>query len=338
MRRAVAAGTARPPRPPAPALCFRAVWSAASSSSSRRTLTGCTPTLSAWARSSISRRSAAMAGLSGLIRTAARVRPGVTQLHELEALRVELSPEERRARDVPARARVARDDAALDGIADDGHHDGDGRRRLLRREGRGSPLRDDDVDLQADQLGGEGGQPLVLAVGPPVLDREVLARHVSVVPRGPGRTRPRAGRIPTPRHRPGSRCGRSGPPAERRRGPGCQGGPDQVPGAAYDARSFGSSRPRPRRPGGRAQYSPGFHRPGSGRAGSNRRDARRRCGRTPDRRASRGTPTRATSSRAPTPRYSLTKTTEPEWRSSRASRRNRTARGIVALTRSSAGS
>jgi hypothetical protein len=101
-------------------------------------------------------------------------------LKELDALRVQLAPKERRSGNIRVGPAVAGHEAALHRIADDRHHDRDGRRRLLRRKGGWGSLRDDDVDLQPDQLGGEGRQAVVVAVGPPVFDGDVLPHQVPV--------------------------------------------------------------------------------------------------------------------------------------------------------------
>jgi hypothetical protein len=118
----------------------------------------------------------------------ARVRedghPGQTRergLHDLQSLGVELGVEERRAGNVPARSGQARHDSGFLRVADDSHHDGERRRRPFRHEGGGRPLSHDDVDVETDQLGRERGKPIVLALGPPERQRDVLALEVSVV-------------------------------------------------------------------------------------------------------------------------------------------------------------
>lgn len=78
-------------------------------------------------------------------------------------------PQRRVRRDRPGDRR---DYPALDGIADDRHDDGNGGRRPLRGECDRRPLGDDDVDLEAHQLRRKCGQPLVVAVGPPILSRD----------------------------------------------------------------------------------------------------------------------------------------------------------------------
>src|SRR4029450_12023613 len=54
-------------------------------------------------------------------------------------------------------------------VGDDRHHDGDRGRRLLGSQG-GLAGRDDDVHLEADQLGGEVWEPFDSSLRPPVLD------------------------------------------------------------------------------------------------------------------------------------------------------------------------
>ena len=70
----------------------------------------------------------------------------------------------------------AGDEPRLDGIAGAVEHDGDRCSRSLdRSSGRFAADRDDDGDLAANEIGGQRGYSLVLALGPAVLDRDIVA-------------------------------------------------------------------------------------------------------------------------------------------------------------------
>ena len=73
----------------------------------------------------------------------------------------------------PGRAR-ARDQAAADRVARQREHDRDDRCRLLCREDRGS-RRDDDIDLEPDELGRDLGEALAASLRPAILDRDGAA-------------------------------------------------------------------------------------------------------------------------------------------------------------------
>jgi len=53
---------------------------------------------------------------------------------------------------------------------------------LLDGLGRCPTLRDDDVHLQTDQVGREGGVAIILALGPSGLDGDVLTFHIAQIP------------------------------------------------------------------------------------------------------------------------------------------------------------
>ena len=59
------------------------------------------------------------------------------------------------------------------------HDDRDRPGRLLDVLGRCLTLRDDDVHLQTDQVGREGGVAIILALGPSGLDGDVLTFHIA---------------------------------------------------------------------------------------------------------------------------------------------------------------
>ena len=99
--------------------------------------------------------------------------------HHLQQFRSYLQVEVGRARDVAARTAQARDEADLHGIADGREDDGNARRCRLRNERRRGGERDDDGHLALRQIGGHGGQPLVLAFGPAIFDGDIAAFGVA---------------------------------------------------------------------------------------------------------------------------------------------------------------
>ncbi len=70
----------------------------------------------------------------------------------------------------PGRART-RDQAATEGVCRYGEHDRDEQRRLLGREDRGT-RRDNDIDLEPDQLGRDFDKALAASLRPSILDRD----------------------------------------------------------------------------------------------------------------------------------------------------------------------
>jgi len=94
---------------------------------------------------------------------------------DLQLLAEDLGPgREARPGDVAAGSAQAVDQPGLDRIAREDHDDRDGLRRGLRGQRGRARGRDDHVHLEPDQIGGEGGQPLDVALGPAVLDLQVL--------------------------------------------------------------------------------------------------------------------------------------------------------------------
>ena len=81
----------------------------------------------------------------------------------------------------PPRAREAADQSGRDGISNGRHDDGDRPGRLLGSLDRWHGPRYDDVDLQTDQLGGEGGKAFVLSLRQPDLNSDVLPLRVAKV-------------------------------------------------------------------------------------------------------------------------------------------------------------
>src|SRR5262245_4503198 len=81
----------------------------------------------------------------------------------------------RQSGNVSAWARQTFDDACANRISCGREHDWDQRCRLLGRERRESVVRNDHIDLEPDELGGDLGKSLAASLGPAILDREIAA-------------------------------------------------------------------------------------------------------------------------------------------------------------------
>jgi hypothetical protein len=79
--------------------------------------------------------------------------------------------------DVPARAREARDESELNGIANARHDDRNRPGSLLGCHGWWRRPRHDDIHLEPDQLGRELGQPVEPTLRKTIVDNDVLALH-----------------------------------------------------------------------------------------------------------------------------------------------------------------
>ncbi len=79
---------------------------------------------------------------------------------------------DRQAGDVAARSRQARDQTGADRVARHRKYDRDSRRRLLCCDDRRGSRRDNDIDLEPDELGRDLGEALVAPLGPANLDRD----------------------------------------------------------------------------------------------------------------------------------------------------------------------
>ena len=71
----------------------------------------------------------------------------------------------------PGRARLATRPVPT-GSPADREHDRDDRCRLLCREDAGGAVRDNDIDLEPDELGGDLGEALAASLRPAILDRD----------------------------------------------------------------------------------------------------------------------------------------------------------------------
>jgi hypothetical protein len=100
-------------------------------------------------------------------------------LQQLQALTAELRRDAGQAGDVATRPRQALDEPYSHCVATRPHHDRDHRSRLLGGERGLRSERDDDVDVEADELGCERGKPLRPALGVSVFDEEVLSLDVA---------------------------------------------------------------------------------------------------------------------------------------------------------------
>jgi hypothetical protein len=94
-------------------------------------------------------------------------------LEQVQLLPDQVGGHERSPRDVPPGARKAGDESNAYGIQNERHDDRDRPGRLLGGLGRFPTLGDDDVHLQAHQVGREGWVPIILALGPSGLDGDV---------------------------------------------------------------------------------------------------------------------------------------------------------------------
>src|SRR5262249_25084944 len=83
----------------------------------------------------------------------------------------------RQAGDVAARSRQTRDDASADRIARRREHDRDDGCRLLGCEDWWGVMRENDIDLEPDQFGGDLSEALAASLGPANLNRDVATFH-----------------------------------------------------------------------------------------------------------------------------------------------------------------
>ena len=144
----------------------------------------CTP--NARAAISTSRVTSAWLGLAGFERTATLRRLGTASLSSSSALpKVSSADGEGRSRDVAAWTREAGNETEPNRVANIDHDDGDRRGRFPGRRRRRRRRRDDDGHLEPDQLGGEVGQPVKIALRKPILDNDVLALDMAEISQTP---------------------------------------------------------------------------------------------------------------------------------------------------------
>ena len=108
--------------------------------------------------------------------------PGLrNQLQQLlEQFGHQLGEHQADAREVAARPRESGDQADRNRVADGVEEDRDRRGRVLRRERRRvAALGHDHVDLAGDEVGGQRGQPINVALAPAIFDHHVLSLDVA---------------------------------------------------------------------------------------------------------------------------------------------------------------
>ncbi len=96
-----------------------------------------------------------------------------------KALSRQLVGDEADSREVAARPREARDKTSSHRVAATPEDDRDRRGRAFRGECRRRAARHDQIDLAADEIGGQCGQPIVIALRPAVFDRQILSLDVA---------------------------------------------------------------------------------------------------------------------------------------------------------------
>ena len=99
---------------------------------------------------------------------------------ELHPLRGEVARKRGHAGDVSARVREARDEPALDRIVGAERHDDRNRRcRIVRGTNRYRRSGNNDVDVEAYELGGQRRQPIRLAVGQSLFECDIAANDIA---------------------------------------------------------------------------------------------------------------------------------------------------------------
>src|SRR5262245_50707593 len=92
---------------------------------------------------------------------------------EFESLASSIGPLTRYACNVSAWSRQGRDEAAADWVASRREHDRDHRRRLLCCKDRRGVVRENNIDLQPDELSRDLGETFAAPVCPMILDRDI---------------------------------------------------------------------------------------------------------------------------------------------------------------------
>jgi hypothetical protein len=104
--------------------------------------------------------------------------PGNDVSEQLQTLGDQLRAEKRRPRNIAARPCQAGDQLVADRIGHDSCDDGDRVRSLLGCLGRWRAPRDNDVDLQPNQLGRQRGEPIRFPISVSPLYGQVLPLDV----------------------------------------------------------------------------------------------------------------------------------------------------------------
>jgi hypothetical protein len=101
-------------------------------------------------------------------------------LEQFQTLADELRAEAGQARDIAARPRKVGDEPARNRITNTSEDNGDSPGRLHGRQGDScASAHEDDINLERNQLGREGGDPLELSFGISVFDHEVATLDVT---------------------------------------------------------------------------------------------------------------------------------------------------------------
>jgi hypothetical protein len=110
-------------------------------------------------------------GIASIKHDCQPAQPGNNLAQEFDSLAGKIGPLDRESCDIAARPRQTCDQATADRIWCQWKDDGDYRCRLLYL-GDGDSVRDDEVELQADELGRELGVALGASLIPAILDRD----------------------------------------------------------------------------------------------------------------------------------------------------------------------
>ena len=102
-------------------------------------------------------------------------------LDELQPLCTLVSCDQCQSGDISARSRKARDQPGTNGISSLGHDDRDFERRLLCRQSGGCEPRDDYIDFETDQLGGQFGKPVEVSFSGSKLKSNVLPLDITQI-------------------------------------------------------------------------------------------------------------------------------------------------------------
>jgi hypothetical protein len=102
---------------------------------------------------------------------------------EFEPFREQIGVSVCKARGVPTRTGQTGHESGADGIRFAHEHDGDRARDFLGRESAAGRCRNENIDLDTDELRGERGEPLDLPRRISLLDDDVLTFDVSKLPK-----------------------------------------------------------------------------------------------------------------------------------------------------------
>jgi hypothetical protein len=107
--------------------------------------------------------------------TAQQTETGDRLAQKFDPLASKIGRHERKAGDIAARTRQARDEASADRVPGRHEDDWDHPCCLLCREDRRGSRGNNDIYLEPDELGGDLGEALGAASRPAILDRDIIA-------------------------------------------------------------------------------------------------------------------------------------------------------------------